>query len=411
MSPAVDNLAQRLEEAWARVGYAEQDFPAIAAEALSRPSDLGLPTLARQVCGGTPLPEQRRMDQGFGQPAITLFRGERFLIEALCWHSGTPAIHQHAFSGAFRVVTGHSVHSRYSFAERERVGPLAFGELRLDGVEILDEHSTVPIPRGRGLIHSAFHLDSPSTTVVARTPQSDEPELTYLLPGVAYNPSDRSPSLHKRLQLLDTLNITGHEIYDACVCDAIDGGNLYDGMAVVMRASSHSIDEPTFLRYAARFLDRHGPGVGPLLPALVEERRRGILTRMRSNITDEEPRFFLACLLSFSRRSELMDVMAKRCGDTASARTRIGQGIGQMLGGDRDRQIVSATAADAMLDDVPPVDFADRVARLWRRELTPSERVKLKVCYESLLRNELLRPLLIGDADSSPAAMTPSEPS
>lgn len=89
----------------------------ISADLLGRPLDFDFGALARGVCEGGRLPPQRGHDQGFGQPAITLYSGERFLIEALCWHTGTPAIHHHAFSGAFRVMTGRSVHSRYSYSE------------------------------------------------------------------------------------------------------------------------------------------------------------------------------------------------------------------------------------------------------------------------------------------------------
>jgi hypothetical protein len=34
-------------------------------------------------------------------------------IEALFWVDGTTSIHQHSFSGAFQVLAGKSIHSRY----------------------------------------------------------------------------------------------------------------------------------------------------------------------------------------------------------------------------------------------------------------------------------------------------------
>lgn len=394
MFPTIETLAIAIDNAWSRVNYAENDFCEIAASCLLQPLDLDFNTIARSICEGFTLPQQRRRDQGFGQPALTLYYGERFLIEALCWHSGTPAIHQHAFSGAFRVITGQSVHSRYSFAEVDRFSQIIFGELRLESVEILNNSSTVKIPRGSSLIHSAFHLDSPSMTLVARTHQTADPELTYLPPGVAYDPSARSSSLHKRLQLLDTLSLTGHESYCDCIQAAIDNSNLYDGMAIVMRAGSHRVDEPTFRSLAERLRDLHGMKVSPVISALIEERRRSSIVRLRATVTDEESRFFLASLMSFTCRTDLLAAVVQRYGDATIAREHIAKGVSSLLGGgDRDRQIITRAAVDAMLDNVPIWSFAERAARVWHRSITVDEGVKLSTFYEQLMKHPLLSPL------------------
>jgi hypothetical protein len=394
MFPSIETLAREIDATWSQVGHCEADFPRIVASCLDRPLDLDFSTLARRIFAGAELPEQRRLDEGFGQPALTLYHGERFLIEALCWHSGTPAIHQHAFSGAFRVVTGQSVHSRYSFTERDRLGPISLGELRLKSVELLDDRSIVEIPRGVGLIHSAFHLDSPSMTIVARTHQTSEPEPTYLPPGVAYDSSARSPGLHKRLQLLDTMNQTGHESYSDCVQAAIDHCDLYDGMAILMRAGGHRVNDATYRSFTERFCDRHGSRTTPIVSALVEERRRGAIVRLRSTVTDQHVRFFLASLLSFSRRDELLTAMVQRYGDQGGARQGIAIGVASLLGGERDKQIVTTTAVEAILDDVPRRSFPERAANRWNRALTADEAEKLERFYGQLLEEPLLVPLL-----------------
>ena len=393
MFPTIETVACEIEKAWVRVGHAEGDFGAIAANSLQRHLDLDFSTVARRLFEGAPLPEQRRLDQGFGQPALTLYYSERFVIEALCWHSGTPAIHQHAFNGAFRVATGQSMHSRYSFVEHDRIAGISLGDLRLERVELLDRSSTVEIPRGLGLIHSAFHLDSPSMTVVARTHQTAEPELTYLPPGVAYDSAARSPTLHKRLQLLDTLNQTGHEAYCDCVQRAIDNSDLYDGMAILMRAGAHRVDEPTYLAFTERLLGLHGPKVARLIAALIEERRRGVIVRLRSTVTDPHDRFFLGSLLSFSRRTDLLRAMAQRYGDPAAAREQVARGVGRLLGGDPDMQLIAAAGADAMLADTPAAVFPERAAEQWGRSLTDAEADKLQEFYRGLLAHPLLTPI------------------
>ena len=83
----------------------------------------------------------------------------------------TASIHQHAFSGAFRVVTGSSLHSEYEFVEQARVSQLLLlGEVRTQRLEALTRGDVRRITSGRaGLVHSLFHLDQPSVTLVIRT--------------------------------------------------------------------------------------------------------------------------------------------------------------------------------------------------------------------------------------------------
>ena len=394
MLTAVRALAADLDRAWRRAGYERDAFGELAADLLDRPLGLDVATLARGVCGGVELPRQRRLDQGFGQPAITLHHGERFVVEALCWHTGSPAIHQHAFTGAFRVVTGRSVHGRYSFTETGRVEPrLAFGDLRLDRVELLDDTVVTAIPFGARLVHSAFHLDDPSMTVVVRTHDEGGPEYSYLPPGVAFDPAARSPALHKRLQLLDTLHRSSPELYAECVHAAIDGGDLYDAMAAVMRAGGHALDGATFGSFVDHLVDRHGPPAEPLVPALAEERRRGALVRLRASLTDADDRHLVACLISFRDRASLLDQMVRYHGDPAEARRHLASGVAAVLRvPDKTRGLV-ALAVSAVVDDGPADAFPDWAARRSGPPLGADDSVLLAELYPKLLDHPLLLPL------------------
>jgi hypothetical protein len=393
MFSIIENLANDVDAAWSRVSYAEENFCEIAGELLSRPLDLSFGNLAVYICQGAPLPEQRRLDQGFGEPAITLYYGKRFLIEALCWHTSTPAIHQHAFSGAFRVLTGKSMHSRYSYTEHDCLSRISLGVLERKQTEILDSASTVLIRSGRDLIHANFHLDTPAMTIVVRTHETVEPELVYLPPGVAYDPSARSPALHKRLQLLDTLHQIGHESCLDCLHAAITNSDAYDGMAIVMRAGAH-VSELTFRELTQGLGELHGAKTLPLITALKEERRRGSLVRLRSTLISPDSRFFLASLVSFSRQKDLLDAMALYYGDTHAARERISSGVASLLGGDADRQLVSATATQAILDGVPVENFPKWAGRVWKRLLSDNEAIVLVKYYRNLLEHPWLTPLV-----------------
>jgi hypothetical protein len=230
-------------------------------------------------------------------------------------------------------------------------------------------------------------------TLVVRTHQGSEPEPTYLPPGVAYDTAERTPGLHKRLQLLDTMSRTGHRAYLDCVHAALDHADLYDGMAIVMRAAGHHVDQETFLNLTQHLEEVHGPRIAPLVAALVEERRRSTIVRLRSSVTDPETRFFLAVLMSFSDKAHTIRAMAERYTDSALVHERIATGIATLLGGDGPRQLVSTALAKAMLENVRLEDASSWVGRLWNRSLSGTEGESLERYYRQMLRHPLFAPL------------------
>jgi hypothetical protein len=393
MMPQIESLAARIEMAWGRTRHPEKVFADIATEQLAGPLDLDFEQLAKSLCKGESLPEQRRLDQGFGQPAITLFRGSSFTIEALCWHTSTPAIHEHAFDGAFRILTGSSVHSRYGFFEKMRLGSLSLGKLEIQDVEFLTTGSTRPIPRGSSLIHSNFHLDAPTLTLVVRTDQGKEPERTYLPPGLAYDTAMRTPGLYKRIELLDTMHLTGQPFYLECLRDAVRNSDLYDGMAIVMRAGTR-VDDLTFQELVQLLRDRHGTEVEIVIDSLNEERRRCAIVRLRSTVVDPERRFFLACLLSLSSRDPFVKTMSSRYGSTNTARDHISLGVGALLGRDADQQKLFAIASEAILEDVSLEAFPGWAGTRLTHSLSDKESENLRMLYLHVSRHPLLAPLV-----------------
>src|SRR5277367_6781571 len=106
-----NRLGKRVDDYWRAEGRDEEALPRAAMRALTdlppaehvTPDDIM--TWVFQI-QGTSFPGQSNINASFGQPPITLFRSERFYIEALFWIDGTTAIHQHAFTGVFYVLAG-----------------------------------------------------------------------------------------------------------------------------------------------------------------------------------------------------------------------------------------------------------------------------------------------------------------
>jgi len=393
MLPVISRIVEQVDRRWAEAGQRLDGFPELAAQALEDHEPPDLTELAEALSRGLTLPRQRRLDQSFGQPALTLHHGERFVVEALCWHTGSPAIHQHSFCGAFRVMTGRSVHGRYRFTERERVAPgVAVGDLELVATEVLDRTSVTRIPAGASLIHSAFHLDNPSMTVIVRTHDSGDPEYTYLPPGVAYEPAARSETLHKRLQLLDTLNAAGHPSYGECVELALHTTDVYEGMEVLLRVHNHGLPPTVLDDVTGRYVQRHGPSVRPLVDAVREQQRRSQLLALRATVRDPDVRYVLACLLNaFDRASFAGQLGIGSLG--ADAADAMAACLRQVLGMTVDAEPVLGVASMAMLEGLGADAFRGWVAEQAGAALGEEQGELLENLYRQLRDNPLLTPL------------------
>ena len=134
-------LGALVESRWCDKNYDENLFPDIAARGL-READLTARVdpwdIIRWVHTTTELPRQIDRQGKFGNPPITLFAGPRFYIDVYYWLDSTTSIHQHAFSGAFQVLLGGSVHSNYAFKKRREINPhLLIGDISLKDISLL----------------------------------------------------------------------------------------------------------------------------------------------------------------------------------------------------------------------------------------------------------------------------------
>ena len=185
-------LGRTVLERWKKGNFSLAKFPEIARVALEErpPSKLvDVPALIREFLLNEEQPPQTQ--SGFGQPELVAYDHPRFYIQILFWMEGTTDIHQHEFSGAFHVMSGSSIHAHYEFVNAQPVTPhLRVGDVRMKNIELLETGRTVPIVSGPDCIHSLFHLDTPSITVVVRS-QHDPgtgPQFNYLPPHIAMDP-------------------------------------------------------------------------------------------------------------------------------------------------------------------------------------------------------------------------------
>jgi hypothetical protein len=315
-------LGSTIERAWARHNCNEDDFPSVAEKALRElevPPDLDAAAILRSVVIAPHLPNQEDRDGLFGQPPLTVYRGRGFYIAALFWFDGTTTIHEHGFSGAFRVLEGSSIHVGYRFDPTEVVNHrLRFGTLAMTFAEVLERGDVRPILASSAGAHSLFHLARPSVTIVVRTYLEPwaHPQLDYLRPGLAYDPRYRSGDLDLRLRAITALREMDSAAAVELAKDFLTDNDLLAGVTLVQRWSQGG-DRGERLDDLLDHLARTHGSIGGDLRAVFEQQRHDLeLVLRRRMLHEPRHRLFLAVLMNLhddaSRVSVLQSLFSNR---------------------------------------------------------------------------------------------------
>jgi hypothetical protein len=271
----------------------------------------------RWACQTPALVPQVDLDSKFGQPPITVFRCERFYVDVLFWVDGTTAVHQHGFSGAFHVMHGSSLESTYRFAPHRRYGPhFISGTLELVHVDLLVRGDVRPIVAGSPLIHSLFHLDRPSVSVVVRTP-SDAfagPQYSYSRAGLAFDPFAKFEATTRRAQILHLLYTIARPEFEEVARAAVQTADAFEAFSLLASLAKRfeRPDEFRALLDACLRPSQHAELFDALLGHAAEEKREDYIVSRRRLVKQPEHRFLLALLMNLPDRSSLFEVIRRR---------------------------------------------------------------------------------------------------
>lgn len=327
------DLGALVERRWRDENYNEEVFPALAEQVLVEGGPYGVIDpwdVIKWLTAATELPEQRDIPAMFGNPPITLYDGARFYIDIYYWVDGTTSIHQHAFCGAFQVWLGGSIHCKYDFTERRKVSAhFSVGDMQLRSVDLLTGGDVRQIRAGKEFIHSLFHLDRPSATIVIRTRQSQIglPQYNYLKPSFAVDPFFTEAAMVKKVQAAGLLFNVKHPETDSLISDMLSFSDFQTAFSILDLASgtlsNNRLERAFGLSTGNQRFDslldvarkRHGDLVDLILPIFEEVQRQQNLIHRRGQITSNEHRFLLALLLNVPDRVKLLELVKQRVPD------------------------------------------------------------------------------------------------
>lgn len=323
-----EKLGQTVLERWREKNFSLEVFPELTRIAIDEapPSEnVDIDEMIHEFLSNDAQPFQS--ESGFGQPELIAFNDTRFYIQILFWLEGTTEIHQHEFSGAFHVMRGSSVHSEFDFVGARSVTPhIRIGDLHAKRIELLETGRTVPITSGRECIHSLFHLDTPSITVVIRTHHDPGtgPQYNYLPPHIAINPLHSDPLTARRKQLLDVLEAIEDQQYTIFVNEMVERLDFERGFNMLRHAMTRLKELDSWDAVLTTFQIKHGELATGVPDTLEECLRRETISQMRHFIVNPEHRFFLALLMNVQNRSDIFALISKRFPDSSPIDTILG---------------------------------------------------------------------------------------
>lgn len=250
----------------------------------------------------------------FGQPPINVHIGAKFYIEVLTWVESTTSIHQHNFSGAFQVLHGSSMHSRYHFKRDTRIdNRLLLGETRFMGAELLSRGDVRPILSGDRMIHALFHLEHPSATIVARTvDEATGPQFNYDKPCLAIDPFYAPEPFATQARLLRMLASIESPRLPQALQTVLAQSDAWSAYRFLEIANVHVKDPAARAAVIEAARARHGEVIDRLLPCLDEATRQANIITRRAQIKDIDHRFFLALLLNLPDRASILELVSQR---------------------------------------------------------------------------------------------------
>ena len=272
------------------------------------------------VLGADTLCEQADLDGKFAEPPLSVYHGGDFDISALTWLDGTTSIHQHNFCGAFHVLAGSSIHSRYRFdawqppAHRQRaVG----GRLHLLDLEVLHAGDTRIIARGSDMIHSLFHMTRPSVTIVIRTITDDsasEVQYDYRWPGLAFDPFQRHGPAVRKLQYLRMLRVLDEDSAHVHLRRVLQDADLHLAYLLISEQTRISAVPEQARSLAAMCTALSDDERKLLFQAAHNDLLSHAVVHLRRKLHDPGHRYLLALLLNVFDRQELLRLVQREFG-------------------------------------------------------------------------------------------------
>ncbi|HRH45636.1 MAG TPA: hypothetical protein PKY82_28610 [Pyrinomonadaceae bacterium] len=183
---------------------------------------------------------------------------------------------------------------------------------------------------GRSFIHSLFHLDQPSATIVVRTHLSplQLPQFDYRKPYLAVDPFFSEPNLSKKLQTISMVLRAKHPDADKMLHEMLENADFQSTFSLLgntrglLRSNTiqhyFNVEKPEdrFEKAVEIARKRHGALTDTILSIFEKQDKLMEIMNRRNYITQPEHRFFLALLMNIDEKSRVFSLIKERFPDS-----------------------------------------------------------------------------------------------
>jgi hypothetical protein len=364
-------IAAKIGRRWRQERFQPDAFPSIAVEAAEDAADIDLQDLLIQNY------HRLNLSYRFSDFDLIIFANDRFRIEILYWLEGSTSIHQHAFSGAFKLLSGRSVHVEYDFVTRCDVNPeVQIGDLHLRTSEILQPGSIRRIERGSRFIHANFHMVRPTVTMVIRTHHDlvSEPQFNYHYPFIAIDPFSLKDLRTRQQRLIELVARTGHWTLMERAIDAVWPEPTLAETFDILHLPAIISDPERLERALARAADQHPNFAEEIANTTQEDLRRHKGLILFRKVAGKDQRFLVALLVNLPSAELILQHLSAEFRGEAPATVAV--------------RLLGAISAAGHLPVIPASAMADLVTVIeGRRHLAVTQELR------PLLEEDILRPL------------------
>lgn len=420
LPPGVARLARmgrEIERRWAERAYRPDAFPRLAAEALRAAAyheDFDEDEVAAWVQRARSLPRQLDPRSSFGQPPLTVWHGERFVVDLYFWVDTETSIHDHSFSGAFTNLSGHSLNCSYRFEHRREVGRgVLTGALQLDEAAYLRPGDVCPIVAGPRFIHRVWHLDCPTVTLVARTARRASRRIrqyTYFPEGLAVEYRAAPPvEFQRRREFLRYLFRRRHPRRMELAGEVLAAADAWERCIFLGDVVAHnSKDEGASARDVDELVARLPGDCRPWIDTALAAARAShdpLASVNWSRLRRTEHRLLVSLLNTYAERPPLVDWLARHGHAAADWRAQLTRWLSEM---DEDKAIrlrLGSARAEIIAHLLGGLSDAAALGKLRRTyAITDAEADLLRQGFKRFRAIPCLKPLLRSRAAAGAAA-------
>jgi hypothetical protein len=277
-------------------------------------------SLASQIRG---IGRQQSPGHTFGDSRFTLYQGGDFIIELNVWQKQTTTIHEHSFSGAFKILDGSALHARYKFASNYKINSdLEQGQLTKVSTDVLMKNDVSNIEIGGEFIHNLVHTSNPTMTLIVRSVGREEKQIyqrdfigeKFAINGWQY--SHASHNAISALKLISNINMR-EELLHQRIADILEDLNISDTFVALHKSwPLNPYYEMTGLKRALSA--RHGELlISDVFESLsIHHKRNNEVGGFRDKVQSDRTRSLLAILSVSSNGDEAIRLFNKLFGNS-----------------------------------------------------------------------------------------------